>query len=213
MAYTDYLDDVQKIYIAYYQRPADPAGLIYWAARLDGVGGNLNEIIEAFANSAESLALYGPINSSNIGTVVDSIYNALFDRVPDAGGKAFYVKRFNAGTFTAATIMLNILNGATGLDLLSVNNKLAGAELFTEIIDPALDGRGFQATYVGDADAIKGRDYLDGVTWNPVTVPNNIEATDFIKTNIADPGDPLYTVVIGQTFTLTTGEDNIKCTT
>ncbi len=31
MAYTDYFDEVQSIYIAYYQRPADPAGLRYWA--------------------------------------------------------------------------------------------------------------------------------------------------------------------------------------
>ena len=35
MAYTDYFDTVEKIYIAYYQRPADPSGLIYWAARLE----------------------------------------------------------------------------------------------------------------------------------------------------------------------------------
>ena len=31
MAAADYFEIVQKIYIAYYQRPADPAGLKYWA--------------------------------------------------------------------------------------------------------------------------------------------------------------------------------------
>jgi len=54
---SSHYNTVQKIYIGYYQRPADPAGLIYWAERLDGSGGNLNEIIEAFANSAESQTL------------------------------------------------------------------------------------------------------------------------------------------------------------
>ena len=111
MAYTDYLNTVQKVYIGYYQRPADPGGLIYWEAKLEARGGNLNEIVENFANSAESQALYGTIDSSTIGTVVDRIYMALFNHL-DAAGKAYYVNGFNAHTFTAATIMLNILNGA-----------------------------------------------------------------------------------------------------
>lgn len=209
MAYTDYLDTVQKVYIGYYQRAADPGGLIYWAAKLDAASGNLNEIIEAFANSAESTALYGTIDSSNIGDVVDDIYNALFGRDAEAGGKAFYVDGFTAGTFTAATIMLNVLNGATGLDLLSVNNKVTAAELFTTTIDPGLDGRDYQATYDGDADAIQGRTFLSTVGWNPITIPTQSETTEFIQTNIADSGDPIGTTPSGQTYTLTTGVDNI----
>jgi len=45
MAYTDYFSTVQEFYIGFYQRPADPSGLIYWASYLsamdktqDGVG-------------------------------------------------------------------------------------------------------------------------------------------------------------------------------
>ena len=33
---------VQKAYVSYYGRPADPAGLAYWAARMDAEGGSLN---------------------------------------------------------------------------------------------------------------------------------------------------------------------------
>ena len=209
MAYTDYLDTVQKVYIGYYQRAADPGGLIYWAAKLDAKAGNLNEIIEAFANSAESTALYGTIDSTNIGDVVDDIYNALFGRVAETAGKAYYVDGFTAGTFTAATIMLNVLNGATGEDLLSVNNKVDAAELFTTTIDPGLDGRDYQATYSGDADAAAGRTFLSTVTWNPITIPTQSETTEFIQTNIADSGDPIGTTTSGQTFTLTTGVDTL----
>jgi hypothetical protein len=111
-ATSDYLDTVQKVYIGYYQRAADPGGLIYWAERLDATGGNLTKIIEAFANSAESQALYGTINSSNISTVVNGIYNALFGRDAEAGGLNYYVNGFNLGQFTAATIMLNVLYAA-----------------------------------------------------------------------------------------------------
>jgi hypothetical protein len=190
-SYLDYVDTVQKIYIGYYQRPADPCGLIYWANRLFNSGGNLSEIIEAFANSAESQALYGTINSSNISTVVNGIYNALFGRNAEAGGLNYYVNGFNSGQFTAATIMLNVLNGAQNKDLQSINNKLTAANLFTRTIDPELDCRDFQVTYSGDKDAQKARNFLSTVGGDPATIPTQAEVTLFIKNNIADPGDPI----------------------
>ena len=186
-----YIDTVQAVYTGYYQRPADPGGLLYWVERLDRTNGNLNEIIEAFANSAESQALYGTINSSNISNVVDSIYMALFNRPAEAEGKAYYVNGFNSGQFTAATIMLNVLYGAQNEDLLSVNNKVTAANLFTRTIDPELDGANFQVTYEGDSDVIAGRNFLNFVTWDSATVPTQDETTAYIKTNIANPGDPI----------------------
>jgi hypothetical protein len=186
-----YFDTVQAVYIGYYQRPADPGGLLYWAERLDATNGNLNEIIEAYANSPESVALYGNIDSSNIGSVVDSIYVALFNRPAEAEGKAFYVNGFNAGRFTAATIMLNVLYGAQNEDLQSINNKLAAANLFTRIIDPEFDGRNFMVTYAGNSDAIAARAFLASVTDDPTTVPTQDEATEYTQTYIADPGDQI----------------------
>jgi hypothetical protein len=218
MAYTDYLDEVQKMYIGYYQRPADPGGLIYWAAKLDAQGGNLNEIIEAFATSPESVALYGPINGTTIGDVIDDIYMGLFNHLPDQGGKDFYIAGFNAHTFTAATIMLNILIGAQHEDLLTINNKVTAADLFTNTIDPGLDGRDLQATYSGTADAQAGRDFLSinppppDVTWNPISIPTQGETTDYIQEYIADPGDPILTGVGGQTVILTEDTDFVDLT-
>jgi len=192
-----YFDTVQKTYIGYYQRPGDPGGLLYWAQRLETTNGNLNEIIEAYAKSAESQALYGTINSSNIGTVVDSIYMALFNRPAEVEGKAYYVNGFNAGRFTAATIMLNVLYGAQNEDLQSVNNKLTAANLFTRTIDPELDGANLQATYSGNTDAQKGRNFLSTVGWNTATIPTQAQTAAYIQGNIADPGDPIF-----QTFTV-----------
>ena len=188
---SDYFDTVQKTYIGYYQRPADPTGLIYWAGRLNASGGNLTEIIEAFANSAESQALYGTINSSNISTVVNAIYKALFGRDAEAEGLNYYVNGFNSGQFTPATIMLNVLYGAQNEDLQSINNKLTAANLFTRIIDPELDGANPQATYSGNTDAQKARDFLSRVGWDPKTILTQDQVTLFIKTYIADPDDPI----------------------
>jgi hypothetical protein len=185
-----YFDTVQKIYIGYYQRPADPGGLIYWAGRLDNAGGSFAEIIEAYANSAESQALYGTINSGNISTVVNGIYNALFGRDAEAGGLSYYSNGFNLGQFTPATIMLNVLYGAQNEDLQSVNNKLAAANLFTRTIDPELDGMNFQVTYAGNPDAIAGRNFLT-LYATSVKVPTQAETTTYIKRNIANAGDPI----------------------
>ena len=190
--YLDYVDAVQKIYIGYYRRPADPAGLIYWAGRVSGSGGNLDAIIEAFANSPESLALNGAITGGNISDVVNNTYLALFARPADSGGLNYYIDGFNTGRFSAATIMLNILDGATGGDdLLSVNNKLAAADMFTRTIDPGLDGVAFEATYAGDADNAKARQFLASVTWSPATLPTQSATTTYIQANISDPGDIL----------------------
>jgi len=187
------MDTVQKAYIGYYQRPADPAGQIWWAGYLATHGGSLAAIIEAFANSDESRALYGEIDSSNIASVIDAIYQALFNRQADAAGRDWYVAEFNKGAFTAATIMLNVLYGAQNDDLVTLNNKLVTANRFTMTIDPELDSSNFRATYAGDADAVAARYFLSLVTSATSSVPAQSEMTEYIKSYIADPGDAILT--------------------
>ena len=216
MAFAAYLDAVQKIYIAFYQRPADPAGLRYWAQRMDTAGGDQAAVIDAFATSPEAVALYGPIDANTIGTVVDAIYLALYNRAPDADGKKFYVDGFNAGTFTPGTIALNILNGASNDDAVAIANKLVVANQFTQQVDGRAltdpdfgigSSSSFNVTYSGDADAVAARDILKAVTSSPATVLNAGEVTEVLKQKIADPTDPIQGESGGKTFTLTENVD------
>lgn len=216
MAFAAYLDAVQKIYIAFYQRPADPAGLRYWAQRMDTAGGDQAAVIDAFATSPEAVALYGPIDASTIGTVVDAIYLALYNRAPDADGKKFYVDGFNAGTFTPGTIALNILNGASNDDAVAIANKLVVANQFTQQVDGRAltdpdfgigSSFNFNVTYAGDADAVAARDILKAVTSSPATVLNAGEVTEVLKQKIADPTDPIQGESGGKTFMLTENVD------
>ena len=201
MAWTEYLDTVQKLYIAYYQRPADPEGLVYWAKRLDDAGGSLEGIIEAFANSPESQALYGEINESNIAEVVKAIYNAAFNRDPEAEGLNYYVEGFKSGKFTPATIMLDILNGAKGDDAIVLENKLISAMNFTKVLDPELDGKNLLAKY--DAEDIPAaREFLKKVGLSSDSVKTYEEAKEYIQLKIADPDDPI------NHYTLTAETDN-----
>lgn len=211
MAVKDQYALVQKLYVAFYQRPADPAGLQYWAQQIDTAGGNQTQAIKAFATSAESTALYGAITSANIDAVVTNIYQALFGVAPDAAGKKFYVDGFNAGTFNAGTIALNVLNGAQNADLVSINNKLTVANSFTAQVDGrALSdanfgtGTTFAVTYDSN-DIAKAKAVLTGVTTTALT---DAQVKTYLQTNIANTGDPIL-VVPPQSFTLTANVETV----
>ena len=44
-------DQVHQVYVSYYGRPGDAAGVDYWAGELDKSGGDLTAIIRAFGTS------------------------------------------------------------------------------------------------------------------------------------------------------------------
>jgi hypothetical protein len=146
------LDQIQQIYISYYGRPADAAGLTYWAAQLDANNGNLSGIIDAFANSAESTTLYGANSSPT--DLITAIYENVLHRAPDADGLAFYVQGLKDGTFTAGSLALSVLNGAQNTDATLVQNELSAANQFTAAA----------TSYSGDTATVIGRTFLSLVS-------------------------------------------------
>ena len=120
---------VQKAYVAYYGRPADPGGLNYWAARMDSEGQSLNAIIGAFGNSAEFNGRYGGLTFLQL---VTKIYQQALGRAPDPAGLDYYVGELQAGRRTLQSITLDVLNGATTPpDSTVVANKLEVAAYST----------------------------------------------------------------------------------
>ena len=99
---------IQNAYLAYYGRPADPAGLDYWAGRLKEAGGNLDEIIAAFGDSAEFTGRFGALGATEL---VNAIYQRLFKRDADPEGLAFYRGLLESGEKHLGSIALNIFNG------------------------------------------------------------------------------------------------------
>lgn len=187
---TRYLNKVQKVYMAYYLRPADPAGLEYWAGRLQANNGNMAAIIDQYANSEEAFRLWGEINGGNIETVIDAIYQGLFNRPADAAGRQYYAEGFRKGDFTAGTIVLDILNGATGEDAEAIANKLSYCNTFVSVLDPDGDYAGpFQATYNSD-DAAAVRRLLKNITSQTQAISRNSVEQDVVDF-VADPGDPI----------------------
>ena len=210
MASASTFELAQKLYIAYYQRPADPEGLRFWADRIEASGGDLTDALNEFGLSDEAAGLYGEITEDNIGDVVDAIFLGAFGRVADAGGKQFYVDGFIAGDFTPASIALDVINGATGADLVVINNKVSAADKFTDAVDGgARDDeygqRSPTVTYDED-DIAAARAWLGDVTDLPSTVPSGAEAAAFVQGTIGD-GEEGEGSGDGRTFVLTASTD------
>ena len=51
---TTYDSTINAFYVAFYGRPADPAGLAYWSQQLAQANGDFSVIKEAFATSQEA---------------------------------------------------------------------------------------------------------------------------------------------------------------
>jgi len=214
MAYQDYLETVQRLYIAYYQRPADPVGLVYWAKALDWAGSDKNKfyaVIDSFANSAESQALYG---GKSISDVINAIYNAAFGRNAETGGLNYWTNAINKGYTTVGRVLWEIVKPGSPLgdDAITLSNKLQTAMNFTKVIDPEHDALNLLATYAGSADAQAARNFLAQVTNNPATVKDASACKQFIQQSIADAGDPIKGEVSGQTFTFTDKIDTLTGT-
>jgi hypothetical protein len=167
----DYTSALQSIYVGYFGRPADPAGLAYFAelyrqagapTSVDGISqaynGNasVKSLIDAFATSAESQALYPGDNN----TFINAIYQNLFNRPAEAAGAAYWSDLIDRGLLTRAGAALTIMSSAQSSDMTTVNNKASVAATFTaSLTSPQL-----QAAYSGLAPNAVVRTMLGGIS-------------------------------------------------
>lgn len=120
----------QQMFVAYYGRPGDPAGVAYWAGKFDETT-NLDEALAAFGDSAEFTANFGGLSNE---ALVTGLFQQMFNRDPDAAGLAFYVGRLDSGEATLASIAKQIADGAQGDDATTLANKVAVAQHYTDYV-------------------------------------------------------------------------------
>ena len=151
---------VQEAYVAYYGRPGDLGGLIFWWIRLNQVNGDLAALIQSFGNSAEANFLFGGMSDHD--TVV-TLYRQILGRDPEPGGLAYWVNELATGKRTRQAVALDLLNGAQNQDRVTVIQRVLAADAFTGDIarHEALVG---MPIYAGDAAAARLRLFLGGVT-------------------------------------------------
>jgi hypothetical protein len=167
---TTYTDTIQKVFIAYYGRAADPVGLAYWEAQLASNNGDLASIMNSFGSSEEAAALFGNLSNTN---KVNTLYQQMFGRDADVAGLMYYAGQLTAGTMTAVSIAQNIFDGSSGADATILTNKLAVAKYFTSAIDTVSE----IVSYAGDAAAASARAMLATVSATTVPASFNVDTT------------------------------------
>lgn len=140
----DYVNDVQKLYVAYFSRPADAKGLEFWTGVLsaDAVTG-MQQISAAFSTSAEYRATYANMDNR---AVVDAVYHNLFGRAGEAAGIDFWVNALNNNTITIDNVVSQVAAGAQNDDKVVFNGRVAVARTFTEHLDLASEQAAYQGT-------------------------------------------------------------------
>ncbi len=88
-----YESEIRRLYIGYFDRLPDQAGLNYWTD-LRAKGVSLERVSAQFAYSPEFVGAYG--NTSN-SRFVDLVYANILNRQPDASGRAYWINQLNNG--------------------------------------------------------------------------------------------------------------------
>jgi len=133
---------ITRIYIGYFNRVPDVAGMSYWREQYDA-GLSLQQIINAFARSEESLALYGDVlalgsapDGTRIETFINSVYLNLFNRDAEPAGLEYWRSQILGegiqSSLPLESAILTIMQGALGNDSIVLANKLAASGTILE---------------------------------------------------------------------------------
>jgi len=144
-----YTSDIQKLYVAYFNRPADALGLSYWENAANAQGASvLPQISRAFAASTEYQSTYAGMNNAQI---VNQIYRNLFGRDAEASGLTYWANGLSSGNFTIANAVTTIAAGAQGTDLAAYNAKVSAATKFTAALDTTAEILAYSGTTANNA--------------------------------------------------------------
>jgi hypothetical protein len=128
----DNITELQKLYVTYFSRPADPDGLNFWANALASNPNVYQEISHQFSVSPEYQNKYANMDNQ---AVITTVYHNLFSREPDAEGLAFWTNALNSGGITIESATRDIAEHAQLPDRTVFNGKVAAATEFTNHVD------------------------------------------------------------------------------
>ncbi|MCA1807320.1 MAG: DUF4214 domain-containing protein, partial [Actinobacteria bacterium] len=212
-------EKITAIYISYYDRAPDPAGLEFWVGQLDS-GRSLEQIATDFSGAAETRAKFPFFNEpeaagTSANAFITSVYINLFGRTPDDAGRAFWVNQLESGSTPVGEIILAIIEGAQDVeggpqDQTTITNKIdVGLDWAESAQNAGIGVTGAEAI----AEELNGELVInDEATFNSATsilggVDATVESVTTAKNTtydfFADDGSDGVGVGTGEVFTLT----------
>lgn len=155
---TAHVAAVQKLYVAYFNRPADTAGLDYWTNIVAAQKGDTTAVSAAFAAEAEYKSEY-PTTMSN-ADIVNKVYLNLFGRAAETAGKAYWADLLDKKLITIDKVVTQVAAGAQGTDAEAYENKVLGATAFTAALDESYEANGYR----GAAANTAAKAFMSGIT-------------------------------------------------
>lgn len=139
-------DMVQLLYIASMGRPADPAGLAYWAnaLALSGAPAHPGALLDAYASQPAARIVVDGIagsreaelaNSPADAELIDAVYRNLANRSATSSERDMWSRRIASGELSRPQAVLAIIATTASTAAASVAGKLAAARSFSAHID------------------------------------------------------------------------------
>lgn len=138
---TAHVNAVQQLYVAYFNRPADYAGLDYWTNIVAAQKGSTAAVSAAFAAEAEYKTAYANMTNAQ---VVNQVYQNLFGRAAETAGQNYWADLLDRKVITIDKVVADIAKGAQGTDAEAYENKVAGATAFSAALDTKAEQDGYR---------------------------------------------------------------------
>jgi hypothetical protein len=191
---------VQKLYVAFFNRPGDALGQAFWEGKMDA-GMTEAQVAASFAQSTEYTSVYGSLSTA---ATVSTLYSNLFGRAAAASEVTFWGLRLLNGLETVASIARTLANSAQGTDATAIANKISAATSFTN----ALTTTDQIVGYSGTAANTVAKAWLATVTSDAATLTSATSSLTATITSAVTAG----TNAAGSSFTLTTTADSFTGT-
>jgi len=202
-----YTEALQKLYVAYFSRPADTAGLTYWEGVVAANGGSTAAVSTAFAASKEYTDTFAGQSQYQ---VVNTVYMNLFGRAAEPAALAFWGQALVRGDVTIAGAVTTIAGAAQGTDATTYANKVKAATAFTEALDTSAEILG----YTGTGANLAAKTFLAGITTDAslttAIVPSTLNSSiaTVIQTGSSSTGQSFsLTSTIGEQVNGTAGSN------
>ncbi len=193
------LSALEQLYVAYFNRPADVSGFFHWWSAASQFGVSLAAIGDAFATTPEYIAAYAGLSN---GQIVNKVYQNLFGRDAESGGKAYWVDLLERHVITVANVVTQVAAAAVGSDSEALHAKTAAALAFTTALDTET-----APLYEGPAAVAVAKAFLSSIVDNASLARSTAPAAlQQVLDNMSVAHNPLLAPV---TFNLTAATDLI----
>lgn len=183
--------EIQKMYVQYFGRPADPSGLSFWASAMQSNPNVLQQIQRDFSGSAEYQSMYGDMSNRD---VVSEIYLNVFGRQGEEEGVNFWTDALDNNTLTINNVISDMVRHASLNDSVVFNGRVAVAAEFTDRLDTQAEMNAYMnptafdmaSDYLGSivdlttAAMARNPDMIDAKIAEIVGTPVGVEAPLFI---------------------------------